>query len=118
MSDTEDLFGEGLGLAFKVTSSIIHASILHSDPPPPESEPHWAHYAWMDIVRHLILQAVLMQPLVAPQVPGVQGGVFTSSPELIACDVNTAGPIGRDLVFPGGKTAQRFIDSFGGLLEN
>lgn len=51
---------------------------------------------------------MLLQPLVAPQVPGIQAGVFTSRPELIARDVHTSGPIDGDFMLPGGKT-QKFV---------
>lgn len=49
---------------------------------------------------------MLLQLLVASQVPGIQAGVFASGPELIARDVYTSGPIFRDFVLPGRKTTQ------------
>lgn len=50
-----------------------------------------------------MVDAVLLQLLAAPQVPGIQAGVFAAGPELIARDIHTSGPKLRDFVLPGGK---------------
>ena len=100
VGNAEDLLGRGSGVSAQGCPPPHSGPLLRKPTAPSHRGPHSAQW---QLARHLVMQTELLQLLATPQVPGIQSGVFTSRPELIAREVHASGPIFRDFLLPGGK---------------